>query len=579
MKYRTIWVLLGALIFGAFCWHAINFTWDDPFISFRYADNLASGKGLVFNEGQHVEGYSNLLWVLISAFLGLLGLGKYNLGLLIATKILGVMFAIFSFVLIVKAYRRIHPIPKGIGAQTPDPTASYYALIPLLLMLTNIYYAVWAVGALETTFFSFLVLVANILLFADIDSGTATMETNSTRGHPRFIVWRPIIPGFVFFLVAITRADGFIIFASAFIGLLFMYFTRLIKWKYILYLTLSFMVPSALVLILRIMYYGDIFPNTYYLKAGFSIEHIYWGLVDLRHAIFDIDKNGIPYSLFGTSIPFLLIFVPFFFKETWRNPKIMAIGFQAGIYLIYIVYKGLDWMGMFRFFIHIFPLFVLLASVGFAMLVKISIKGNGKGEIYRQKVGTYFIIFVFICSISGAYKYFTPRIDHFISGFVKFPPPLMIEYHYNMGIWLRDNYKQGELVAIGDAGAIPYLSKATIVDMMGIMDRHIARLSAGQYYQKFDADYIFSTKPDWILIMGYITDGGAKFKNLSFLVPYGETVYEHPDFKTYYRLAHQEGELLLYRRLKPGENDPPGWEAKYNPLDRMEINLLPGGVS
>ncbi len=38
---------------------------EDAFISFRYADNLASGRGLVFNIGEHVEGYSNLLWVLL----------------------------------------------------------------------------------------------------------------------------------------------------------------------------------------------------------------------------------------------------------------------------------------------------------------------------------------------------------------------------------------------------------------------------------------------------------------------------------------------------------------------------------
>lgn len=35
---------------------------DDAFISFRYADNLAAGKGLVLNPGQRVEGISNLLW-------------------------------------------------------------------------------------------------------------------------------------------------------------------------------------------------------------------------------------------------------------------------------------------------------------------------------------------------------------------------------------------------------------------------------------------------------------------------------------------------------------------------------------
>ncbi len=38
---------------------------DDAFIRFRYCINLAQGNGLVFNAGEHTEGYSNLLWILI----------------------------------------------------------------------------------------------------------------------------------------------------------------------------------------------------------------------------------------------------------------------------------------------------------------------------------------------------------------------------------------------------------------------------------------------------------------------------------------------------------------------------------
>ena len=38
---------------------------DDVFISLRYAENLATGHGAVYNEGERVEGYSSPAWMLL----------------------------------------------------------------------------------------------------------------------------------------------------------------------------------------------------------------------------------------------------------------------------------------------------------------------------------------------------------------------------------------------------------------------------------------------------------------------------------------------------------------------------------
>lgn len=45
--------------------HSVRF--DDAFISFRYGQNLALGRGLVFNVGDHVWGATTVLWVVIAA--------------------------------------------------------------------------------------------------------------------------------------------------------------------------------------------------------------------------------------------------------------------------------------------------------------------------------------------------------------------------------------------------------------------------------------------------------------------------------------------------------------------------------
>src|SRR5690349_4263604 len=47
---------------------------DDAYITYRYAENLATGHGLVFNAATApVEGYSNLSWIIVLAGLARLG--------------------------------------------------------------------------------------------------------------------------------------------------------------------------------------------------------------------------------------------------------------------------------------------------------------------------------------------------------------------------------------------------------------------------------------------------------------------------------------------------------------------------
>src|SRR3989442_2537545 len=57
---------------------------DDAYIALSYARNLLRGRGLVWTTGEHVEGYTSLLWVVACAALGWLGLD-----LEVATRVLG----------------------------------------------------------------------------------------------------------------------------------------------------------------------------------------------------------------------------------------------------------------------------------------------------------------------------------------------------------------------------------------------------------------------------------------------------------------------------------------------------------
>jgi len=71
LRYAGLAFFVLALLYGV----VIHFTnpvvpEDDGFISYRYAANLAAGKGLVYNPGEHVFGASNPLYVFWLALVG-----------------------------------------------------------------------------------------------------------------------------------------------------------------------------------------------------------------------------------------------------------------------------------------------------------------------------------------------------------------------------------------------------------------------------------------------------------------------------------------------------------------------------
>src|SRR5262245_5805192 len=84
------WLVLAFLVLLAVLLIHIRHYWpflsDDALISLRYARRLLDGHGLTWTDGPRVEGYSNLLWVLLTALAGALGLD-----LIVAARLLGVV--------------------------------------------------------------------------------------------------------------------------------------------------------------------------------------------------------------------------------------------------------------------------------------------------------------------------------------------------------------------------------------------------------------------------------------------------------------------------------------------------------
>lgn len=216
---------------------AYVFLCDDAFISFRYAKNFAAGHGLVFNPGfERVEGYSNLLWVLILALFDRLGVQP-------ETASLGLSFgATFALFWIVAEHARRRALPRAPAWTT--------LIAPLLLAITRSF-AVWSSSGLETRLFELLVVAGALRLVDEVEDDRA----------------RSIAP-WLFALGALTRPDGLLLAATAFAAAAaFLSRAGKLDPKAFLRRLAPFAILVGVHFAFRRAYYGAWLPNTYYAKV------------------------------------------------------------------------------------------------------------------------------------------------------------------------------------------------------------------------------------------------------------------------------------------------------------------------
>jgi arabinofuranosyltransferase len=126
------WAVLCAAGFLVLCALQHRYVADDAWITIRYAENLASGAGFVFNPGgPRVEGYSNPLLVSLEA----LGVTA-GISALTVTRALGVASGLALIALLHVA------APAVAGRSATRVAIALTALFPPM--------ALWAVGGLET---------------------------------------------------------------------------------------------------------------------------------------------------------------------------------------------------------------------------------------------------------------------------------------------------------------------------------------------------------------------------------------------------------------------------------------------
>jgi arabinofuranosyltransferase len=241
---RGLFVGAAIAAAGAGVYLAVRQYWmcDDAFITFRYADNLVRGHGLVFNAGERVEGYTNLLWTLWVA----LGIA---LGASAAAWAGFWGIACFAATLALLA-RRGWSIARSAAIAWPMPVA-------VVLAAVHREGAIFATSGLETSAFTLLAF-AGYLLVCPVDVPSASSAPERVASLRRLAA-----AGAVLALASLTRPDG-VLFAAV-CGVWILGGRDLRGAVAFAAGFAALWLPAT---IWRVAYYGDLFPNTYYAKSA-----------------------------------------------------------------------------------------------------------------------------------------------------------------------------------------------------------------------------------------------------------------------------------------------------------------------
>jgi hypothetical protein len=260
------WTLL-ALVMRSF-W---GFVQDDAYISLRYSQNLARGIGLVFNAGERVEGFTNLSWTVLGAALCRAGIDPLD-----GLRVIG---AVAALALVWLVWREAggdrwragwhHVITAGLAA---------------LVLSSSTTLAVWSVSGLEQSAFT-------ALLFAGYHLFCAGRFRAASVAWLLATLTRPEAPLAVAIAVAVrggalavrrTRRRGVVaprtslrpelealaLYGTGFLGLL----------------------------AFRCAYFGELVPNTFFVKGAASLASHRHGLQELGRFLV-LNVNGVVLAL------------------------------------------------------------------------------------------------------------------------------------------------------------------------------------------------------------------------------------------------------------------------------------------
>jgi arabinofuranosyltransferase len=470
----VVWLLLRQRYFS-------GWVDDDAFISFRYARNLAEGNGLVFNVGERVEGYTNFLWTAILAV-------AYRLGadLPSAARLLGALFSVATVgALALFSRTSLLRLPDTI----PAGLRPFLLLLAPLLLCFFDSWAAWAAGGLENVLSAFLVTSALLAYATYLGNAKRHTLTWAALGFAFAILNHPTNALFAL-VVAIDvlwRARG----ASS---------PRTPSSPSSTFVPLAHLMPAVLLFLAvvgtwtvwRLLYYGDLLPNTFHAKVGFTPYVLRRGLSFMLETL-----RALPLPYVGTFALGVLLL-----RRRLAHPLGWILFAAVLLNSSYIIAVGGEQFPALRSTVVLLPLFALILQVCMHTLcVALAPPKRGSGR-FTTLVTTLLVVSFIATTLP---LYWSPRIRILDEALYLGRTALST----TAALKLKQLLPEDTLFAHSGAGLIAFYTNLPWIDTLGLTDRHIARTpvedmgrgAAG--HEKGDGAYVWSRKPDFIMFPGY----------------------------------------------------------------------------
>ncbi len=428
---------------------------DDAFITYRYAWNLAAGNGPVFNLGDPVEGCSSPLHLLLSSgFMALSG----QQDILFVAKVAGILFALGTLAVML-------PIGRNVALTGGEILAAQ------VLVALNQNFAASAVNGLETSLYCLAVGLAVWRFQVELRAG---------RG------W---LSGLLVFVALSTRPDALLLFAALAACRTFFYYwprPRMPRNNFFAPWLFAFLVPTAVLFVARLHYYGYPFPNTYYAKDVSPLFGVQQGIRYLSKAL-TVRTNHLFYGVGLPTKLLLSLSVPVFWLPflagagyAWRKPSCWALLAVVAANVAFILKSGGDWMQGWRFCVPALPFMALIQVFGARLIAARWTRLRSKSLFSRRArfVSVALAGFFALIAVVGPHR---PWHD---AAFTTSGRGLLAASGYvgvsglnqvTVGAWMAEHLPRGASVAYSEMGYAGMVNlDKHFVDVFGLVTKEIA---------------------------------------------------------------------------------------------------------